>query len=162
MVLLGLPAQEAVPGLRDATEERAADARHAVRIARAPRREELDEPVVGDVARRREHDVRPDVGAAVVAAERARRDAGDHLRAPDHRPSERVPAEHGLRSEVVDEVLRVVVHHRDLLEHDLPLRVDVVEGGREDHVGHRVERLLDAGRRARACRRRSSRATSPR
>ena len=58
------------------------------------------------------------------------------------RPSGMVP-EHRLRGEVVDELLRVVVDHRDLLEHHLPLRVDVLERGREDHVEHRVERLLE-------------------
>jgi hypothetical protein len=73
--------------------------------------------------------------------ERARRDTGDHLRAADHRPPQRVTAEYGLGREVVDEVLWVVVDHRDLLEHDLALRVDVVEGRREHHVGHRVERV---------------------
>ena len=52
-----------------------------------------------------------------------------------------MPAEHRLGGEVVDEVLRVVVDHRDLLEHDLALGVDVVERGREDHVRHRLERV---------------------
>jgi hypothetical protein len=51
--------------------------------------------------------------------------------------------EHRLGGEVVDEILWVVVDHRDLLEDDLALRVHVFERGREDHVRHRVERLLD-------------------
>ena len=52
-------------------------------------------------------------------------------------------AEDRLGREIVDEILRVVVDHRDLLEDDLPLGVDVVERRREHHVGHRVERLLE-------------------
>ena len=43
----------------------------------------------------------------------------------------------------MDEVLRVVVDHRDLLEHDLALRVDVGERRREDHVRHHVERDVE-------------------
>ena len=61
----------------------------------------------------------------------------------DHRPSERVVAEDGLREEVVHELLRRVLVHRDLLEHDLALLVDLGEGRREDHVGHDLERRLD-------------------
>ena len=52
-------------------------------------------------------------------------------------------AEDGLREEVVHELLRGVLVHRDLLEHDLPLLVDLGERGREDHVGHHLERRLD-------------------
>ena len=142
MVLLRLAPEEAVAGRGCAAQERPADARGAVR-AGTTRLEELGEPLVRDVTRGGEDDVRADVRAAVVAAERAGRDARDHLGPADHRPSERMTAEDGLGGEVVHEVLRVVVHHRDLLEHDLALGVDVVEGGCEDHVGHRVERLLD-------------------
>jgi hypothetical protein len=54
-----------------------------------------------------------------------------------------VPAEHGLRDEVEDELLRRVVDHRDLLQHDLALRIEVGEGGREDHVRHHVERRFE-------------------
>ena len=43
----------------------------------------------------------------------------------------------------MDEVLRRVLDHRDLLEDDLPLRVDVGERRREDHVGHHVQRVLE-------------------
>ena len=59
----------------------------------------------------------------------------DHVCAADHRPAERMPAEDGLCDLVVDEILRVVVHHRDLLEHDLPLRVELGEGRGVDHPG---------------------------
>ena len=142
VVLLGLPAQEAVARPRPVAHERPPDARVAVR-ARAPGGVELDEPVVLDVARGREHDVRADVRPAVVRAQRPRRDRGDHLRAADHRPPQRVTTEDRLGREIVHEVLRVVVDHGDLLEDDLALAVDVLERGREDHVGHRVECALE-------------------
>ena len=52
-------------------------------------------------------------------------------------------AEDRFCDDVVDEVLRVVVDHRDLLEHHLALGVDVVERRLVDHAGHDVERRLD-------------------
>ena len=52
-------------------------------------------------------------------------------------------AEDRFADQVVDELLRRVLVHRDLLEHDLPLGVEVVEERREDHVAHHVERRLD-------------------
>ena len=58
------------------------------------------------------------------------------------RPSACV-AEDRLREEVVHELLRRVLVHRDLLEHDLALLVELGEGRREDHVGHHLDRLLD-------------------
>ena len=56
---------------------------------------------------------------------------------------ERMAAEDGLGEEVVDEILRRVLHHRDLLEHDLALGVDIGERRREDHVRHHVEGTLE-------------------
>ena len=52
-------------------------------------------------------------------------------------------AEHRLGRDVVDEVVRRVLDHRDLLEDDLALGVDVDERRPEDHVGHDVERALE-------------------
>ena len=52
-------------------------------------------------------------------------------------------AEDDLGCDVVHEVLRVVLHHRDLLEHHLALGVEIGERRLEDHVDHRVERLLE-------------------
>ena len=52
-------------------------------------------------------------------------------------------AEDGLGEEVVDEVLGRVLDHRDLLEHDLALGVDVGERRREHHVRHHVDRALE-------------------
>src|SRR5262249_27236091 len=91
--------------------------------------EERDEALVTDVPRRRGDDARPDVRSAMVGRERSARHRLDALRAPDHRPPERMPAEDRLGGEVVDEVVRRVLDHRDLLEHDLALGVDVLESG---------------------------------
>ena len=52
---------------------------------------------------------------------------------------ERVAAEDGLAEHVEHRVLRVVLVHRDLLEHDLALGVHVLERRTPDHVGHHVE-----------------------
>ena len=52
-------------------------------------------------------------------------------------------AEDRLRDDVVDEILRVVVDHRDLLEHDLPLGVDLDERRVVDHADDHVERRLE-------------------
>ena len=41
------------------------------------------------------------------------------------------------------ELLRRVLVHRDLLEHDLALLVELGERRREHHVGHHLERVLD-------------------
>ena len=51
-------------------------------------------------------------------------------------------AEDGLRRDVVDEIVRRVLDHRDLLEHDLALRVELVERRPVHHVRHDVERGL--------------------
>ncbi len=75
--------------------------------------------------------------------ERAPADGRDHVGAPDHRPPERMAAEDRLGDDVVDEILRIVVDHRDLLEHDLALGVDVGEGRVVDHPDDHVERLLE-------------------
>ena len=106
----------------------------------------LDEPherVVVEVPGRGEHDVAADVHRAVVGGERAPADRRDHVARADHRPAERVVAEHRFREEVVHELLRRVLVHRDLLEHDLALGVELGERRREDHVRHHVERGLE-------------------
>ena len=54
-----------------------------------------------------------------------------------------MPREDRVREQVVDEILRRVLDHRDLLEHDLALGVEVGERRREDHVRHHVERVLE-------------------
>ena len=128
-------------GTRPTGLRRRASARR--RVAVAALRERGGDAVVVDVAGGGQHDVRADVRAPVVAEQRPPRDRGDHLGPADHRPAERMRPEDGLGREVVHDVLRVVLHHRDLLEHDLALRVDVGQRGREDHVRHHVERDVD-------------------
>ena len=96
-----------------------------------------------DVPRGREDDLLRLVRAAVIAGERTPGDARDDARVADHRPSERVRAENRLGRDVVDEFVGSVLHHRDLLEHDLPLGVDVDERRPEHHVHHDVERPLE-------------------
>ena len=105
--------------------------------------EQAEHVVVLEVAGGGEDDVPGHVRAAVVRGDRAPADRGDHLGPADHRPSERVLVEHGLGEQVVDELLRRVLDHRDLLEHHLALGVEVGEGRREDHVRHHVERVLE-------------------
>ena len=105
--------------------------------------DERDELVVVDVPGGRRRRCSPACRAAVVAPQRAPRHGRDHLGRADHRAAERVRAEDRLADQVVNELLRRVLVHRDLLEHDLPLGVEVVEERREDHVAHHVERGLD-------------------
>ena len=109
--------------------------------SRAKQRHELG---VADVPGRCEHDAIRPIGTAVVRGEPAARDARDHGRAPDHRAPERMAPEDRLGGDVVDEVVGRVLNHRDLLEHDFALGVDVHEGRPEDHVRHYVERALES------------------
>jgi hypothetical protein len=53
-------------------------------------------------------------------------------------------AERRLRDQVVHELLRLVLVHRDLLQHDLALGIELRERRREDHLPHHVERGLEA------------------
>ena len=112
--------------------------------ARSRRSESSDDEVgVANASGSRDDDLLPLVRAAVVPGERTARDGRDDVRATDHRPTERMRAEDGLRGDVVDEVVRRVLDHRDLLEHDLALGVDVRERRPEHHVRHHVERALE-------------------
>src|SRR6266511_4348880 len=101
------------------------------------------EPVVLDVPRRSDDDIPARVHLPVVRGENTLRHRRDHLRGADHRPSEGVASEDRLREQIVDELLRCVLVHGDLLEYDLALRIELGESGREHHVGHHVERRLD-------------------
>ena len=80
-----------------------------------------------DVARRRDDHVAGDVARRVERREHLGRDAADDVGPADDRPAQRVLAEHGLAEAVVDEVLRRILDHGDLLEHDLALGLEVVE-----------------------------------
>jgi len=52
-------------------------------------------------------------------------------------------AEGRLLDQVVHELLRLVLVHRDFFEHDLALGVELREGRCEDHLSHHVERRLE-------------------
>ena len=99
--------------------------------------------LVLDVAGSGDHDVSRGVHLVVVGGDRIARKRRDHLGGADHRPPERVVAEDRLGDQVVHELLRRVLVHRDLLEHDLALLVHLGEGRCEDHVRHHLERPLD-------------------
>ena len=122
---------------------------HAARVRAVGRQlrdralDKLDEPLVLEVPGRGEHDVTGHVHRAVVGGDRLLVDAGDHLGRADDRPPERVVAEDGLGEQVVDELARRVVDHRDLLEDDLALGLELFEDRLEDHLGHHVECRLE-------------------
>ncbi len=145
VVLLGVLLLEA-EARRRRRDERPAHAHALRRRVLRPSLRTLDEPhdlVVLEVAGRRDDDVAADVHRTVVRGERATADARDHVARADHRPPERLVAEDGLREEIVDELLRRVLVHGDLLEDDLALRVELRERRREDHVGHDVDRRVE-------------------
>jgi hypothetical protein len=96
-----------------------------------------------EVARSCHDDVPRAVHLPVVGRERPAAHGGDNTCASDDRPAERVSTEDGFGQEIVDEILWCVLHHRDLLEHDLALGVDVGERRREHHVCHHVESALE-------------------
>ena len=140
VVLLGRPALEAVAGCGRAPERLAGAARGACVAGRAP--EELDDAARGHVPGSGDDDVVVRIRGPVVGRDRAPGDGRDHRCAPDHRPPSGWPPNR-LRDDVVDEVLRVVVDHRDLLEDDLALGVHVREDGVVDHADDHVERGLE-------------------
>ena len=108
----------------------------------APR--QLDDLRVLEVSRGGGDEVRRRVPGVMVGANLRDGDRGDHLGIAQHPPAERVVAVHGLREDVVNAILRLVLVHRDLLEHDLPLGVDLVLGQRrpEQHLGEEPEGIL--------------------
>ena len=101
-----------------------------------------DDLVMVQVAGRADDQAVRDVAAAVVVGDLRHGRAGDHLGLAEDAAAERMVAVDGLGEEVVDAVRRLVLVHRDLLEHDLALGVDVREGRAEHHLGHQVERVL--------------------
>ena len=145
MVLLGVLPLEAETRRRCLSERtaharRPADGSVALALEALEQREQ---PLVRDVARRGDDDVHAVVHRAVVRGDRAPADRRDDLRRPDHRASKSVLTEDRLGEEVVHELLRRVLVHRDLLEHDFTLLVEIRERRREDHVAHDVEGRLD-------------------
>ena len=130
MVLLGVFLLEAQPRRRRLNKRRAQVGRVAT-SCRAPferARDELDHLVVLDVAGCRDDDVPWDVHRVVVARDCLAGNRRDHLGRPDHRATERMVTENRVRDQVVDQLLRGVVVHCDLLENDLALGVELRKG----------------------------------
>ena len=95
-----------------------------------------------EVAGGADDDVGAGVALAVVGLDLGNRDRGDHLGLAEHPPAQRVLAEDGVGEDVVDAILGLVLIHRDLLEHDLALGVDLRIGRRQQHFGEQLEDLL--------------------
>jgi len=104
-----------------------------------------DHVVVLDVAGHRDHDRRGSVVRAVELRHLVTGHRGDGLDGPGDRTSERGVLPEGLgREQVVHHVVGVVVVHRDLVEDDVALGVDVLGGdqGVGDHVAEHVHRQV--------------------
>jgi hypothetical protein len=95
-----------------------------------------------EVAGGRDDDIGPRVAGPVVGVDLRNRDRCDHLRFAEDPPSERMVAEDRVGEEVVHAILRLVLVHRDLLQHDRALGVDLGIGRAEQHLGQQVEHLL--------------------
>ncbi len=102
-----------------------------------------DDVVVVDVAGGRDHHVGPDVAGVVVLGDLRDGHRPDDLGGADDRAPERVVAEDGVGQHVVHLVRRLVLVHRDLLDHDLALGVDVGVRGAQHHVAHHVPGALE-------------------
>ena len=95
-----------------------------------------------EAARRRDDDVGADVARPVVGGDVGDRHRADDLRGAEDPAPERRVAVDRVGEDVVHAVGGLVLVHRDLLDHDLALGVDVGEGRLQEHLGEQVERLL--------------------
>ena len=124
MVLLGVLGEEAPArglgvGRRGQRGRATADALDAGAL------DELDERVVVHRAGGRHHHVGGHVAGGVEGAQRIGPGRADDVGAADDGPPERMAAEDRLAEDVEDLVLRVVLVHGDLLEHDLALLLEL-------------------------------------
>src|SRR5680860_1546454 len=103
---------------------------------------ERDDLFVLEVAGGADDDVGAGVAVLAVGLDVRHRDRGDHLGLAEHAPAQRVRARRGRGDDVVDAVLRLVLVHRDLLQHDVALGVDFGVGWRQQHLRQQVEDLL--------------------
>ena len=87
-------------------------------------------------------DLRAGVARLVVSGDVRDRDRGDHLGLAEDAAAERVLAEDGFSEDVVDSVLRLVLVHRDLLQHHLALGVDFGICRRQHHLRQQIEDLV--------------------
>ena len=104
--------------------------------------EEVHDPVVGDVARDRDHDPRRHVLLAEVGEHRVAVVAAHGLTRAEDRAPEGVALPELPGEEVVDQVVGRVLHHLDLLEHDRLFALELlgVEDRVEEDVGQEVNR----------------------
>ncbi len=124
MVLLGVLGEEA-PARGLGVGRRGQRRRAATGALDAGALDELDERVVVHRAGRRHHHVGGDVAGGVEGAQSIGTGRVDDVGAADDGPPERVPTEDRLAEDVEDLVLRVVLVHGDLLEHDLALLLEL-------------------------------------
>ena len=83
-----------------------------------------------------------DVAGAVVGRDLGDRHGADDVGSAEDPAPERRVAVDGVGEHVVDAVGRLVLVHRDLLDHDLALGVDVGKRRLQEHLGEQVECLL--------------------
>jgi len=88
--------------------------------------------------------IRGRVPTAVVRGDLLDGNRSDHARVAEDPTPERVIAVDRAREHVVDPVLRLVLVHRDLLQHHLALGIDLVDGqrGTDEHLGEQRESRL--------------------
>src|SRR6058998_1668151 len=103
------------PGLHQRGRVRARCHRAGEAVEAAP--EEVDDPVVGDVARDRDHDAWRHVLLAEVGEHRRAIVTVHRLARAEDRASERMTLPELCGEEVMDQVVGRVLHHLDLLEH---------------------------------------------
>ena len=96
-------------------------------------RDRLHDRVVLERAGGGDHEIPRPVVQAVIRIDLIAAHRLDGLRRAEHAPPQRMGTPQGLQKDVVNDVVRLVFMHRDLLEHDLPLA---------DHVLLTDERVL--------------------
>ena len=96
-----------------------------------------------DAAGRGDHDVAREVALAMEGRQLLVRARAHDLRPSERRAPERVAGEDRLAEHVEDQLLGIVLVHRDLLEHHLALLGEPLHRRRGDHLRHHVEGALE-------------------
>ena len=105
---------------------------------------QLDDLVVVHVPGGRDDDVRLRVASVVIAGNLRHGNGADHLRLSEDPAPERMVAVNGSGEHVVNAIGRLVLVHRDLLEHHVALGVDLIgwQRRRGQHFGQQPERFV--------------------
>ena len=100
----------------------------------------------GHAAAEREHDVGRHIAAGVIGAEVVGRDAHEEIAMADDRLPERMRTHRFFQDRLGQDLVVLVVAHRDLSQDDLALHLGVGVGDQrvEDHVGDGFHRGLEA------------------